>query len=105
MSAARTRFPGNPSYGGYEYQILVTIWAAIDLILAKLLTDHIVIEPPSHEDIEAELNVGPEQASVSFNLPGGTMDLIVQAKSRSTGSWSSSDIADILRCPVNNGHP
>lgn len=97
MSATRTRLPGNPSYGGYEYQILVTIWAALDLILAKLLTDHIVIEPPSHEDIEAELNVGPEQSSVSFNLPGGTMDLIVQAKSRSTGSWSSSDIADILQ--------
>lgn len=97
MSAARTRLPGNPSYGGYEYQILVTIWAALDLILAKQLTDHIVIEPPSHEDIEAELNVGPERAFVSFNLPGGTTDLIVQAKSRSTGSWSSSDIAEILQ--------
>lgn len=97
MSAARTRLPGNPSYGGYEYQILVTIWSALDLIFAKLLTDHIVIEPPSHEDIEAELNVGPDRASVRFNLPGGTIDLIVQAKSRSTGSWSSSDIADILQ--------
>lgn len=95
MSAARTRLPGNPSYGGYEYQILVTIWVALDLILAKLLTDHIVIEPPSHEDIEAELN--PERAFVSFNVPGATMDLIVQAKSRSTGSWSSSGIAEILQ--------
>ena len=34
----RTPRSGNPSYGGYEYQVLVTIWAALDLILAKQAT-------------------------------------------------------------------
>jgi hypothetical protein len=45
---ARSRVSsGNSGYAGYEYQIEVTVWAALDLLLAKGATDEVVIEPRS----------------------------------------------------------
>jgi len=35
---------GNRSYAGYEYQIEVTVWSGLDLMLSKAVTDAIVIE-------------------------------------------------------------
>jgi len=92
----RSILSGNPSYGGYDYQIQVTVWVGLDLIFAKQVTDKIFIEPPSHEDIEAELNVDSNDASVNLNIPEGGIDLIIQIKSKSTGPWSSSNIKEIL---------
>ena len=56
-SSGGSRPAGNPSYAGYEYQISVTVWAALDLMLAKGVTEALRVEPPSPEDIEAALIV------------------------------------------------
>ena len=48
--------PGNAGYAGYEYQIEVTIWAALDLMVAKHATDEVTIEPPCDEDFEAAVD-------------------------------------------------
>ena len=87
---------GSPSYGGYEYQISVTVWAGLDLLLVKDVTDALAIEPRSREDVQADLKVHPDAASVRLRGVGREYDLILQAKSCSTGPWSARDVAGIL---------
>ncbi len=86
---------GNPSYAGYEYQIGVTVWVALYLMLAKEAAEWVVIEPRSHEDIEASVRE-PENASLRVTAEGGRFELVVQAKSRSTDPWSTTAFADVL---------
>jgi len=88
------------TYGGYEYQILVTVWVALDLILTKKLTDSIAVEPPSFEDIEAELNVPPDDASSEVETKVQDFQLLIQVKSRSTGSWTPAPIGYVLHPQV-----
>lgn len=86
---------GNPGYAGYEYQIEVTVWVALDLILAKGATNEVVIEPRSDEDLEAAVK-DPSTASLGLRTAGERLDLILQAKTRSGSPWSTSAIADVL---------
>ena len=86
---------GNPSYAGYDYQIEVTIWVALDLMLAKGATDTLVIEPPSHEDIEASVH-DPSKAQLGIAGTTEQFDFVLQAKSRSTGPWSAKALSDVL---------
>jgi hypothetical protein len=93
--AARKRAPGNPSYGGYEYQIGVTVWAALDLMLAKQVTDALTVEPRSHEDIEAAI-VDPDCALLEASGIDSAGELVIQAKTRSTDPWTTTALADVL---------
>ncbi|MBY3090187.1 hypothetical protein HFO72_05005 [Rhizobium laguerreae] len=86
---------GNPGYAGYEYQIEVTVWVALDLLLAKGATDEVVIEPRTDEDLEAAVK-DPLTASLGMTAEGERLDLILQAKTRSGSPWSTAAIADIL---------
>lgn len=63
--ARSRRSPGNPGFSGYEYQIEVTVWVALDLMLAKGATDEIEIEPRSEEDLQAAV---PDPAAASLGL-------------------------------------
>ena len=82
---------GNPGFAGYEYQIEVTIWIALDLMLAKAGTDGLSIEPPSHEDIEAWIN-DPDVARLDLTAQTpDRIDLIIQIKTRSKSPWSAKD--------------
>jgi len=36
---------GIPSFIGYEYQILATVWVGLDLVVRRSACDHIVVEP------------------------------------------------------------
>jgi len=86
---------GNAGYAGYEYQIEVTIWIALDLILAKAATNELTIEPPSHEDLEAAVQ-DPHEALLGLAAEGDRVDFIFQAKTRSASPWSSADLAKVL---------
>ncbi|MER9949527.1 hypothetical protein [Mesorhizobium sp. M0047] len=93
---ARSRVSsGNPGYAGYEYQIEVTVWVALDLLLAKAATDEVVIEPRSDEDLEAAVT-DASTASLGLTAEGERLDLILQAKTRSGSPWSTAAIADVL---------
>jgi hypothetical protein len=94
-SARLARSVGNPGYAGYEYQIDATVWVALDLVMAKEVTDAVIIEPRSDEDIEAAV-MDPNKASLGLVADSDRFNLIVQIKSRSTKPWSSAAIADIL---------
>jgi len=93
---ARTRGrAGNAGYAGYEYQIEVTIWVALDLILARTATNELTIEPPSQEDLEAVVH-DPDKTVLGLTAESDQIELIFQAKTRSGAPWSSADLAKIL---------
>ena len=91
------RVAGNPSYAGYEYQIEVTIWIALQLIIAESVTDKVDIEPQSYEDIEVSIQ-NPDNAhlGIGVQIPE-RIDLIFQIKTRSNSPWTSSEMSKILR--------
>ena len=98
MQAANTG--GSSGYAGYEYQKRVTAWLSLELMIGKALTDSIVVEPRSQEDIEAALKE-PDEASLEFSTAPNK--LTVQIKSRSTAPWSSSAFADVLKGKADDG--
>ena len=93
---ARTRKQaGNTGYAGYEYQIEVTIWVALDLIFAKAVTNELTIEPPSHEDLEAAVHDSDELV-LDLTCDSSRFDLMVQVKTRSGAPWRPADVATVL---------
>jgi hypothetical protein len=48
---------GGASLEGYFYQLDVSVLTALDLVLAKKVARHVVLEPVSEEDLEAELKM------------------------------------------------
>tara|TARA_R110002124_G_scaffold138320_2_gene301750 strand:- start:12648 stop:16916 length:4269 start_codon:yes stop_codon:yes gene_type:complete len=91
----RNTKPGNPGYAGYEYQITVTVWVALDLMLVKTAATEIQVEPRSDEDIEAAVNdpaTGLSEASAKTDA----IELVIQAKTRSGSPWTAPAIADVL---------
>ncbi|WP_139165314.1 hypothetical protein [Filomicrobium insigne] len=93
--ARSRRSSGNPGYAGYEYQIEVTIWVALDLMLVKNATAEVEIEPKSDEDLQAAIT-DPASGSLGLSAAGERLDLVVQAKTRSGSPWTTAAIADVL---------
>lgn len=86
----------SPGFEGYLYQVDVSVWAGLDLVLAKGLADHVILEPPSWEDLEAELDedqLGP----VSSLTPLAGRKLVIQAKLRNTGPWDVAALERLLK--------
>lgn len=83
---------GNPSYAAYEYQIEVTAWIAVDLLLARRLCEKIEIEAKTKEDVEADI----AHQFPTTGLDAGT-SLTIQIKTKSTGAWSAAAFAKVLR--------
>lgn len=79
---------------GYWYQLKVSILFALDLLAHRQLTDQIVLEPISEEDLEADIK--DEPGALAQNMPLKTRQLVVQCKLRSTGPWKIKDIATLL---------
>ena len=46
---------GRDGLAGYEYQMDVSVWLALDLLVANKLAHELVLEPASQEDLEANL--------------------------------------------------
>jgi hypothetical protein len=83
---------GNPSLDGWYYQGDVSVWAALDLVLVKRITNALQLEPASQEDLEAELDA----PVVGSKADIGPSVLVVQAKLRRTGPWTPTDIKKLL---------
>lgn len=90
-----TQETGSPPYKGYAYQILSTVWAAVDLIIHRKLCDAVEIEPASHEDVAAQLDVSPEHAEARMTASGGAVRLQIQIKKSST-PWSATSIRKLI---------
>ncbi|NPC75482.1 hypothetical protein HPP05_37645 [Corallococcus exiguus] len=95
MSEQRARAQGGlPSYQGYEYQIEVTIWVGLQLMLEQGRCDRIEVEPASEEDIQALLDIPPEEALSHLGLPV-SRELQIQVKLRSR-PFSASDFKNLV---------
>jgi len=87
---------GSTSLEGYLYQLDVSVWAALDLVLAKRLTDQLVLEPVGEEDLEADLS-DEDLGAVASGANLATYRLVVQAKLRNTGPWKALEIVKLLQ--------
>lgn len=87
--------PGNAGYAGYEYQITVSVWVGLDLMLVKRVAEGITIEPRSDEDLEAAVS-DPESGLLETAISGDGFDLVLQAKTRSGAPWTTPAVADVL---------
>ena len=90
------RGSGGQALAGYEYQIDVSIWLALDLIVGNKFSQEIVLEPASQEDLEAEIaSSEPDRVTSATSMDGYT--LVVQAKLRSGDAWTVRDLNRLLR--------
>lgn len=80
---------------GYLYQVDVSIWVALDFVVAKQLATHVVLEPVGQEDLEAPFEE-TELGAVRTQTPLAGRQLVVQAKLRNTGSWTLRSLGDLL---------
>jgi hypothetical protein len=94
---------GSAGFRGYLYQAEVSVWAALDLVLAKGMASAIEVEPASHEDVEAWLTGAPPPAveptdpgRTSLRAQVGDRALVIQAKFTETGDWSHTALARLL---------
>lgn len=86
---------GTASYRGYEYQLLGTVWVALDLMLRQGVCSTIDIEPPSQEDIDAMLAVPPEKAESGVTSAFRTLRIHVQIKLSGT-PWTVGDLGHVV---------
>ena len=86
---------GGTSIAGYDYQIDVSIWLALDLVLANKFARELVLEPASQEDLEADLAENePGRLTSTAGLDG--YRLIVQAKLRTGDAWTVPNVKTLL---------
>lgn len=86
---------GANSLAGYDYQVDVSIWLALDLMLGSGLTRMVELEPGSEEDLEAQLAADePGRVTTRVGLDGYT--LVVQVKLRGGDAWTVKGINRLL---------
>ena len=81
------------AYCGYEYQMIATVWIALDLILNDK-TEAIIVEPASQEDIAVDLNVKPENALSQIALD--KLQIQIQIKLRNHTIWSATALKELI---------
>ena len=87
---------GAASLAGYEYQIDVSVWLALDLVLVSRLTEELVLEPASQEDLEATLT-DTEPGRLVSRAPMAGYTLVVQAKRRGGDAWTPATLGALLK--------
>ena len=86
----------NSSYRGYDYQKLVTVWVALELMFGpSAQADEIIVEPASHDDVKAKLEVAAERAEASLQVKADD-ELHIQIKLKGAGHWSAKEFADVV---------
>ncbi len=82
---------------GYEYQLGVSVLAALRLMLITKSATRITLEPANEEDLESDLEPAtPGRVRPSANMADG-YKLVVQVKLRNSGPWSITDFDALLK--------
>ena len=82
---------------GYEYQLNVSVFAALRLMLITKSASRITLEPASEEDLESDLDpTTPGRVQPCANVADG-YKLVVQVKLRNSGPWSIADFRSLLK--------
>jgi hypothetical protein len=90
------------SYAGYEYQLLVSVWVALELIVSRGYCESIEIEPASQEDIAAELKVPDDSAEAMVGIAATDGPIHIQVKKRSS-FWGVGEFRNLLTTPAKRG--
>ena len=94
---AKTDAGGVAPYQGYEYQIEVTVWLGLVLMLQRGWCDAVSVEPACLEDVAADLDVLADEAVAELGLSGpDKFELRVQVKRRQPGHWDRTAFGDLL---------
>ncbi|ADP70687.1 hypothetical protein Rvan_1430 [Rhodomicrobium vannielii ATCC 17100] len=94
-TTSETTAPGTQALNGFWYQVNVSVWAALDLLLAKKAANEVILEPTSQEDLEADLD-DTEQGPMAARANYESYRLIIQAKLRSTDTWNVQGLKSLL---------
>ncbi|OYW46432.1 MAG: hypothetical protein B7Z08_00995 [Sphingomonadales bacterium 32-68-7] len=86
---------GSWSILGFDYQVDVSVWLALDVMVAGRLTEEMTLEHVSEEDLEADLEEF-EPGAVSDPVPMHGYRLIVQAKRRTGNAWTQTSFLKLL---------
>ncbi|MFS0796653.1 hypothetical protein [Brevundimonas sp. 2P05AA] len=82
---------------GFDYQLDVSILAALQLLLISKAATRLVLEPASEEDLEADLEpYVPGRLQPSAIIAGG-YKLVVQVKMDNGEPWSIEDFDALLK--------
>jgi SpoVK/Ycf46/Vps4 family AAA+-type ATPase len=76
------------------YQLDVSVWVALDLMLATQVAQRLVLEPATEEDLETD--VPNEPGALVENVELDSYRLVIQCKLRSTGPWKHGDLSRVL---------
>ncbi len=91
---------GGSAVAGFDYQVAVSIWLALDLMVASKLTSELTLEHVSEEDLEANLKENEleeaEPEKVATVVPMKNYRLIVQAKRRTGNAWTEKALINLL---------
>lgn len=85
---------GTTALQGYLYQLDVSVWTALDLLLARKVAKLVTLEPATEEDLETAIDLEPDAFTGRLEIQG--YHLIVQCKLRTTGPWNRTDIKRLL---------
>lgn len=88
-----TAGPATP-LDGYLYQLDVSVWAALELLLATRRAQELVLEPVSKEDLETDIDCEPGALTQTVAL--GAYRLVLQCKLRTTGPWKNPALKAVL---------
>lgn len=79
---------------GYVYQLDLSVWTALDLLLAKKLARCLTLEPATKEDLETD--IVDEPGALAQDIDFNTYHLVIQCKLRNTGPWKYGDLSSLL---------
>jgi hypothetical protein len=79
---------------GYMYQLEVSVWAALDLLVAKRMASEITLEPASKEDLETD--IVDEPGALAETVQMDNHRLVIQCKLRTTGPWKTGTLNSLL---------
>lgn len=98
MSGKQTVLTGAAAaQAGYDYQVDVSILAALRLLLITKAASRLILEPANEQDLEADLAPDvPGRVEPSVVLAGG-YKLVIQVKRRSGEPWSIEDFRALLK--------
>lgn len=85
---------GNPSLDGYDYQLDVSVWTALELLLARRIARQFVLEPATQEDLEADLENAPSALTEEAKLED--YRLVIQCKLTRGGPWKHGALSALL---------
>ena len=87
---------GKATLSGIEYQLDVSVFAALRLLLITKSATRITLEPANEEDLEADLEpAAPGSVQASANVSTGHK-LVMQVKLRNSGPWSITEFNALL---------